>query len=375
MNRTILYIRSTSMYYDSRATKEIKVFLENGYNVYIVGWDREGNALEKCKEVFGTKNVKYFFFDVKVEKRIGIKNVGLMYQWLNFVKKVYLDNKDDIDIVHGCNLDTCILFYRRLKKDGTKYVHDMFDYYKDARNLTGILGYIVEKIETDVVNRADITIICTEARKEQIAKTKPKKLIIIHNSPEVEVDVVEDNIMDYFYCGTLCEARLIGETLDEYKNYDFLKVGFAGFGVFQDLAEKNAKIFKNFSYFGRIPYSDCLKYEAQSLCLSAIYEPTWRNHRLCAPNKFYESLALGKPIIVCKGTGIDQIVEEYKIGFSINYSAKELYDSVIWLKKHEEERTEMGRRARMLYEQKYSWRIMKKILIDAYDGLTGVKHD
>lgn len=373
MNKTILYIRSTSMYYDSRATKEIKAFLENGYNVYVVGWDREGNALEKCKEVFGSQNIKYFFFNVKVEKRIGIKNLGLMYKWLNFVRKVYLEHKNEIDCVHGCNLDTCILFYRRLKRDGTKYVHDMFDYYKDARNLTGVLGYIVEKIETDVVNRADITIICTEARREQIIKATPHKLIIIHNSPEVDISANDNVIMDYFYCGTLCEARLIGETLNDYENHRDLKVGFAGFGVFQDLAEKNSKQFTNFSYYGRIPYAECLKYEAQSMCLSAIYEPTWRNHRLCAPNKFYESLALGKPIVVCKGTGIDQIVEENNIGFAINYSSDELYNAVIWLKEHDEERKAMGKRARKLYDQKYSWTIMKKKLIDAYNEMLGEK--
>lgn len=371
MNKTILYIRSTSIYYDSRATKEIKALSENGYTIYIVGWDREGNALERCQEVFGTQNVKYFFFKVKVEKRIGIKNFGLMYKWLNYVRKVYLEHKNEIDFVHGCNLDTCILFYRRLKKDGIKYVHDMFDYYKDARNLSGVLGYIVEKIETDVVNRADITIICTEARKEQIARSTPKKLIIIHNSPEADICIDKNITMDYFYCGTLCEARLIRETLYDYKNHINLKVGFAGFGVFQDLAEQNSKQYRNFSYYGRIPYSDCLKYEAQSMCLSAIYEPTWRNHRLCAPNKFYESLALGKPIIVCKGTGIDQIVEENNIGFAINYSSEELYNAVIWLKEHAEERKAMGVRARKLYDQKYSWSIMKRILIGAYDEIMG----
>lgn len=369
MNKTILYIRSTSMYYDSRATKEIKAFLENGYSVYVVGWDREGNALEKCQEVFGTKNVKYYFFETTVGKRIGIGNFGLMYKWLKFVKKVYIKNKDKIDCVHGCNLDTCILFYKRLNKDGVKFIHDMFDYYVDARTLPKPLSYIIEKIEIDVVNRADITIICTEARKEQISKTKPRKLLIIHNSPDVEKITAEGNIMDYFYCGTLGNGRLISESLTEYSKYNSIKVGFAGFGIYEDLAQDNNAKYENFTYFGRIPYSECLRLESQSLCLSAIYEPEGRNHRLCAPNKFYEALALGKPIIVCKGTGIDKIVEENQIGFVINYSAKEMYETVSWIKEHPQEGHEMGRKARQLYDDIYSWKIMKKRLVEAYQDL------
>ena len=90
-----------------------------------------------------------------------------------------------------------------------------------------------------------------------------------------------------------------------------------------------------------------------------------RNHQLCAPNKFYEALALSKPIIVCKGTGIDNIVQENKIGIVINYSASEFYDAVIWFKNNLEEAIAMGNRGRLLYEENYRWSIMEQKLIDS----------
>lgn len=109
-----------------------------------------------------------------------------------------------------------------------------------------------------------------------------------------------------------------------------------------------------------------LQLQASSLCISAIYEPSIRNHQLCAPNKFYEALALRKPIIVCRGTGIDSIVEKNNIGIVIDYSAEEFYKAVRFLKANPCIVQQQGLNARKLYEEEYSWSLMKKRLIDAY---------
>ena len=118
-----------------------------------------------------------------------------------------------------------------------------------------------------------------------------------------------------------------------------------------------------------MPYSKVLEIESEVKVLSAIYEPNTRNHRLCAPNKFYEALALGKPQIVCRGTGIDKIVEENDIGMVIDYDANQFYEALRKLVADDEKRAQMGARARKLYEEKYDWAIMKRVLLEAYDVL------
>lgn len=54
--------------------------------------------------------------------------------------------------------------------------------------------------------------------------------------------------------------------------------------------------------------------------MTAIYDPKVPNHRYAAPNKFYEALMLGKPIVMAKNTGFDEIIEENNIGCLIEYS-------------------------------------------------------
>ena len=55
-----------------------------------------------------------------------------------------------------------------------------------------------------------------------------------------------------------------------------------------------------------------------------MYDPNVPNHRYSAPNKFYEALALGKPIVVAKGTGIDVEVERLGVGIAETFSAQGL---------------------------------------------------
>ena len=373
--KTIMYVRANGIYSDSRATKEITSLLRNGYHILIVGWDREGNSKEKCLHVFEQykDKIKFFMYEYQVKDHVGFKNIDKLYKWLKHVDAVLTQNKDVVNAVHACNLDTILFCYKKCKRYGIKIVYDIFDYYVDGHaSIPSCLRPIVEKLEISIINNADVTIICTEERREQIAKATPRKVIVIHNTPEVEL-LKNEITYDYFYCGTFCIQRLIEETFDEYKNNSDLRIGFAGYGLYKDQATRLDKDFENFTYLGQVMYKDCLINESKSICLSAIYEPTIRNHRLCAPNKFYESLALGKPVIVCKGTGIDQVVEQNNIGIVINYDVNEFYKAVRFLKENPQLCSEMGARARMLYDNKFSWKLMEKVLLDAYSEVLSQK--
>ncbi len=368
--KKIAFIRGTGIFNDSRSTKEIMALVEAGYYVEVFGWDRDGTAVEQCKEAFASVNelVNFSFFDAHLENGIGIKNIDKLFGWFRWILKS-LSKVNNLFAVHACDLDAGIAARLFCKKNNVKLVYDIFDYYIDSHFVPPFLRSLVEQMEIKTIDYADATIICTEERKEQIAKSNPKKLIIIHNSPELSVMPIKEETIDYFYCGSMSNRRLIPEILEEYDNNTDLKMVFAGYGSCSDSAMKLADKHENISFIGSLPYSRVLSLSAHARVLSAIYEPNIRNHRLCAPNKFYESLALGKPIIVCRGTGIDKIVEENNIGCVIDYDAKQFYDALRTLVVNDEMRNQMGIRARNLYDEKYNWNIMKSILLEMYNSL------
>lgn len=366
----VVYIRSTNIYDDSRATKEILALLEAGYFIHVLGWNRDGSAKEKTHKVFQKyeNQIKCSFFNVTLESGIGLKNIHILFRWIKWIK-LQIKKEHNIRAIHMCNLDCTIGLNSYCKKNNIRTIYDIYDYYIDSHNIPKLLKGTVEKLEINAINKSDITIICTEERKEQIAKAKPKKLIVIHNSPSIKQNLKDVVKYDYVYCGSLTEKRLIKEILNNYSNFSFLKFAIAGYAKFANKAKELSEKYDGFDFFGAIPYEEVLKLESESLVISAIYEPTCRNHRLCAPNKFYEAMALEKPVIVCKGTGIDKIVKKNNIGMVINYNSDEFYNAIIELKNKPELCKEMGRNARKLYEEKYRWEIMKERLLEAYNEL------
>lgn len=363
--RTVAFVRTTNIYDDSRATKEITALAEAGYHVVVLGWDRNGEAEEKSKDAFKNLNVECRFFSCQLPSGIGIRNIDKLIKWLSWTKK-QLKTIEQLEAVHACNLDGGFGAYQFCRKNGIILVYDIYDYYIDSHAIPEIVKSFVEKQEIKIINFSKTTIICTEERREQIKKAKPQHILVLHNSPDVPEVEKKETSYDYAYCGSLCDLRLIKEILDGYKDHMNLHFAFAGNDKYKSDVERLAKTYGNIDYYGTIPYSQVLEIESQAKVLSAIYEPSIRNHKLCAPNKFYEALALGKPLIVCRGTGIDKIVEENKLGKVINYNAKEFYQALLDLLSSPSDIIEMEERARLLYEQKYRWSLMKQNLIKQY---------
>lgn len=366
--KTVAFIRSTNIYDDSRATKEILALIEGGYRLVVFGWNRNGDAEKKTRQLFKDKEIEFRFFDCPLQNGIGIRNINKLLGWIEWTKKG-LKSIRELYAVHACNLDGGMGAYYFCKKHHIPLVYDIYDYYVDSHDIPNQLNAFIESLEIKIINFANITIICTEERKEQIEKSNPKRLLVVHNSPDVpNLEPVEAKY-DYSYCGSLCDLRLIKEVIAAYKDHTDLRFAFAGNDILKKDVEKIANQFSNFEFFGTIPYSKVLEIESQAKVLSAIYKPSIRNHRLSAPNKFYEALALGKPIIVCRGTGIDRIVQEKCLGIVIDYSANAFYRALRELLNSPEEMSAMGRRGRQLYETKYKWSIMKQSLLKEYNNL------
>lgn len=361
-----VYVRTTGIYDDSRATKEIQAISSVVDRVLVLSWDRHGDAANYCRDIFG-ENVEFRFFCQYLDGGIGIKNIGKLFKWRRWVAK-QLSTIENIDIVHACNLDSGIGVLGYCRNHNAKLVYDIFDYYIDSHKIPLFMKSTIENIEIKLINYSNITIICTEERAEQIAKSNPHKVLVIHNSPDVKQITIQSVKYDYVYCGTMGESRLIKEILDGYKNNSDLRFFYAGKGANANYAKELSEIYDNFEYISSLPYSQVLKYESQALMLSAIYMPTIRNHRLSAPNKFYEALALGKPIIVCEETGIDRIVHDENIGCVISYDSNQFYQAVRKIKTGISYDA-MCSKARELYELKYRWSYMRKKIQEEYTRL------
>lgn len=365
--KRIVYVRSEPIYNDSRATKEIESLVKGGYELVILGWNKNDDAYEKFPTVFPFI-AEYHFYDCTVFGSVGtgINGFKMMFGFIHWVKKT-LATIQNIDYIYACDLDAGLGAYSYSRRNRKHLIYDIYDYYIDTHNIPRFLKSMVEHLEISIINYSKTTIVCTEERKKQISKARPKQVVVIHNSPRyMKCNTNFDLEYDYIYCGSLNGDRLLEEIMELYDENSDLKVCFAGNGRLKSAIAEKADKFSNFDFQGVIPYSKVLELEKKSFCLSAVYNPELSNHKLCAPNKFYEALALGKPMIVCRGTGIDKVVEQYGLGIVINYNAEEFYRAVRNLMSNKEKCYDMAKKANKLFNEKFKWEIMEQRLLSIF---------
>lgn len=357
---------------DSRAEKEIDALIRSGCKVWAIGWDRERRHpfRKETLEVYGAK-ADIYRVGIKGEFSGGVrKNIAglIKFQIKMFVQLVKM--RKNIDIVHACDFDTALtaeIFTKLFRK---KLVYDIFDYYVHCAKIPKLLKGIVEKLDRMVINKADAVLICTEQRREQIAGTKPKLLAVIHNTPGQLIQTAQkrgkSDKIKIVYAGVLLENRFLKEmteVVSESENYE-LHIG--GFGQLEDYMRKAAETYSNIYFHGSLLYEDVLQLENGCDILTAVYNPQIPNHRYAAPNKFYEALMLGKPVIMAKGTGMADIIENNHFGAVCAYSKDSFGKALKEVSAELNNFEEKSKKMKELYRTEYSWDIMEKRLLDVY---------
>jgi len=377
MNKNIFYIRSTSIINDSRASKEINSLINNNYNLTIIGWDRDKRIKDYNNVILNDNNIKCIFFKYSSTYGGSIKNIIGLLLFQIWLFCILCKNHKKIDYIHACDFDCgyiSMIVCKLLKKE---IVYDMYDYYSDSRPMPKVIKNIIDNLENKIINYASASIICGDWRKEQIKKAKPNKLYVIHNTPDIKninkkkIIKTTNNKIKIGYIGILQENRLIMEIINELKGNEDYELHIGGFGIYANEIENISKKYKNIYYYGSLIYNDVLSLEKDCDILFATYDPNIPNHKYSAPNKIYEAMSLGKPIIVCKNTGIDKLIIENKLGYAIDYSSKEFKKTLKNIKS--QDLKDISKNAKKLYNEKYNWKKMEEVLIDIYKYIGGSK--
>jgi glycosyltransferase involved in cell wall biosynthesis len=377
--KNVIMLRSNAIDPDPRLEKEASALLDAGYSVKILGWDREQQYNSTYSKSIGGKNVEVTLARFKATFGGGLKNLLslLCFQFWVFFK--LLKARKEFDVLHAADFDTILpCFAMKLMFKEKKIIYDIYDFYVDAFTVPNCLKSIVRNLDFLAIKHSDAVIIATEQRKEQISGATPKKLVIIHNTP-IESEIFKDskNIFDenkngrlkIVYVGILQEHRFLKEMSDVVIKKPEIDLFIGGFGAlssyFYDLSEKH----KNIHFFGRVDYERSLQLSYSADVMVAVYDPVIPNHKFSAPNKFYEALMLGKPLIVSKNTGVDDAVSKLDLGVVIEYNKSSFEDAIVNFDRDKFLSKKFKLYSNKIYSDSYSWKVMSERLVETYADL------
>jgi glycosyltransferase involved in cell wall biosynthesis len=363
---------------DSRIAKTAQALHIAGHSVVLICWDRTNTYKTKINFVnYMNDKYKAVIIGVKGARGLGYKKLFfsmLLFQlrviwWLIRYIKLY-------DIIHACDLDTGICAFIMLKLFRKRFVYDIYDFYADAHIFPKILTKKVRSIECKVIDNAESTIICSDIRIDQISGSNPKALNIIYNSPNSELINFKTPIyinthdkINIAYVGTLVNGRFIEETMEviSLRNDFALHIGGCGHPSIEQSIKHYTQIGSNIIFYGKMKYEDVISLENSCDIMIAMYDPIIANHKYASPNKFFEALMLGKPIIMVKDTGFANIVEEKGFGVVIEYSKAGLEYGLDTIKKLDFK--DISKRMKDEYSAAYSWDEMQSRINNIYQKI------
>ena len=299
----ICYINRSTVDYDIRLNKYVQACKATGIPYLVIGWDRMLNA----------KYVDEHEKQLKVYSPYGQgRNFWHLLRWLAYVWYHLIIYWGRYKVIHACNMENT-LFVLPFKLFGKKIIFDVYD------------SQIIS-IEQKIIKFVDLLILPHEKRLEQLGvkKERIKNLFIVENVPALDYELKPlqtrtDEMIHLSYVGTFQKKiRGIENLLQLVIQDERFVLDIAGTGDELDAIVKQSSVdCDRIRYHGKVLYSEALELMHNSDFIVALYYLCIPVHKYASPNKFHESLFLGRPIITSQNTLVGSRVEESNTGYVV----------------------------------------------------------
>lgn len=374
----------------SRDKRELKVAKELGYDILVIASTKESRNIYK-DEVDGFSVLRI------PTRKFG---VGQVRTYLGYIYglKIYLRESKNMSpsIISGHNYGALLVGYlsQRNRQHKAKLVYDSHEYELCQSKKRSWLAYhMVKLIEGFLVHRADINMMVTDSIADEVQKiyALKERPLVIRNVPErleshkniVEknrreflehLDICNDGIIIMFH-GGLAPNRGIEQAILAAARVMGVGLVIMGYALENRYKESLVELVNSHNICERVyfkdavPFNELYDYVAATDIGIVLTQDVCSNFRYSLPNKLFENIQAGTPVIGSNFPEIGGIISKYKVGIKITPDdVQALVDAISFMrdnKKQYECFKENVRKAR----EELCWQEEKKKLIAAIQGL------
>jgi glycosyltransferase involved in cell wall biosynthesis len=358
----IAIVASNSIYRHPRIWK-IANSLKKKYHVSAFGWNREGTLSQDINRYI----VPLSLFGIRApfNRPALILYYPFFWTWILFN---LLANRPSV--VHAIDLDTllpCIIYKLILRKKLVYDVHDRFGGYVPLQY--SALFKIINLVEELLSKQANVLVTVSD-KVQGTFRVRPKLSTIIMNLSEdyiLNETRLKDNMLTVVYTGLILKDQGLEMIASAIKELSGVRLVLAGRIADKQLLDQLLKL-PNVKYEGLLERKESLKLEASSDVMIVLYDLQYRKNQLSSPNKIFEAMMCGIPLI----TNMEQelVGSEIGCGIIVDYNnIAQIKKAIVLLRDNVELRKKMGQNGRKAFEEKYNWNRMEQKLYEIYSNL------
>ncbi len=363
------------MKHETRILKETKSLADAGLfdKIFIVGiWEsnlKEHEKLDNRREVWRVPLKTHNFSNGPI---------GKIIKYLEWQLRVFFRfKKEHITFVNSHCLSALPIgvFFKLFLK--SKLVYDTHELETEVIGSVGMRKKIDKAIEKLLIPFADIIFVVSESIARWYKNQYDlKEVYVIRNFPYRQVSKSEnanvlkakfnipDNELLFIYQGLLSEARGIEILLKAFSKIAKKKhIVFMGFGILENMIKEFEHSFSNIYLHPPVKPEEVIPYTKSADVGISLIENVCLSYYYSLPNKVFEYILSGLPLIVSDFPDMGKIVDEYKCGWKVGADEKSVIDLINNISKED---VKEKRNKVLISRDNFGWDKEEEKLLKAY---------
>lgn len=361
---------------DNRVLKESQSLIDSGYQVEVFALHEV--PLKEREDIAGVSVFRIKLFSRQWPK---LKPVQILKYLEYLIRATILVRKFDIVHCNDLNALPIGIFCKCLSMGRIRVVYDAHEYEINDIPNQGVwsirIRYILERL---LIKYADRVITVSDSIAEEYARLYSiRKPSVVLNCP-IYTDVIKHNLFReelgihfdqkiFLYQGRLSRGRgieLLIEVFSRLENTDKVVV-FMGYGPMTDEIVEQSKLHKTIYFRKAVNHDVLLDYTSSADYGILFYENNCLNHLYCAPNKMFEYIMAGLPLITSNLLEVKRLVESNNIGIVARENSVEGFNDILF----KLEEFDYSTAFKILRELRklYCWETQSQTLLRIYRGI------
>ena len=317
----------------------------------------------------------------KKHRLFGVPGLSLIRLYYLYMRRL-LEDKIKFNVVVCNDLNTLPIgvFYKKInRRENVKIIYDAHEYETEVNGLVGVKKEFVRLLERFLIKHADEVITVSDSIANEYRRLYSiKKPHLVLNCP-LYSDVIKQNhfreVLDicsdqkiFLYQGGLSAGRgveLLIEAFSQLDNEQAVLVCM-GYGPLEKMVKAKAMQSEKIFFHPAVSPEILLNYTSSADYGVLFYEDTCLNHRYCSPNKIFEYLMAGLPVLTSNLFEMKRLLEAGDLGIVAQENTVEGFKKAVYsLLEKDYKKIEKNV---LFARNKYCWEEQEKILLKVYGG-------